>query len=69
MKREDVALSLQAVMSLEAFGNPEEIIFFSPGGYADIMIVDGNPLDTLDALIRDNVKYVTKDCETYKNAL
>ena len=30
MKREDVALSLQAVMSLDAFANPEEITFFSP---------------------------------------
>lgn len=30
MKKEGVALSAQAVMSLEAFGNPESITFFSP---------------------------------------
>jgi imidazolonepropionase-like amidohydrolase len=161
MKREDVALSLQAVMSLEAFGNPEEITFFSPdqkakatqvnkgalqmmmwafehdliivtggdmfgaayggrqadniraitkyvtgvtpyqalktatssagevlswsggmnpykygtlgtiteGGYADIILVDGNPLESLDALQRDNVQFVMKDGDIYKNEL
>jgi imidazolonepropionase-like amidohydrolase len=161
MKREGVALSLQAVMSLEAFGNPEEITFFSPDqkakavqvnegalqmmlwafehdllivtggdmfgaaygvrqadniraltkyipgvtpyqalktatssagevlswsggmnpykygtlgtiaerGYADIIIVGGNPLDSLDALHRDNVKFVMKDGKIFKNSL
>ena len=31
------------------------------GGYADIIIVGGNPLESLDALQRDNVRFVMKD--------
>jgi imidazolonepropionase-like amidohydrolase len=161
MKKEGVALSLQAVMSLEAFADPESITFFSAdqkkkatqvnagakqmigwaykhdllivtggdmfgkayvgrqadnlriipkeipgvtpyqvlktatsdaatvlswsggmnpykygtlgtiteGGYADLILVDGNPLDGLDALIRDNVHFVMKDGAVYKNTL
>jgi imidazolonepropionase-like amidohydrolase len=161
MKEEGVALSLQAVMSLETFANPEEITFFSPdqkkkatqvyegavqmigwafkhdllivtggdmfgkayvgrqadnlrvipkyidgvtpyqvlktatssagellswssgmnpykygtlgtiavGGYADIILVDGNPLENLDALVRDNVHFVMKDGTIHKNKL
>jgi imidazolonepropionase-like amidohydrolase len=161
MKKEGVALSLQAVMSLEAFADPESITFFSPdqkqkasqvnagakqmigwafehdllivtggdmfgkayvgrqadnlriipkeidgvtpyqvlktatsdaatvlswsggmnpykygtlgtiaeGGYADIILVDGNPLEDLDTLVRDNVHFVMKDGTVYKNEL
>jgi imidazolonepropionase-like amidohydrolase len=39
------------------------------GGYADIIIVGGNPLETLDALQRDNVQFVMKDGTVYKNTL
>ena len=39
------------------------------GGYADIIIVDGNPLESLDALQRDNVQFVMKDGTVYKNEL
>ena len=39
------------------------------GGYADIIIVGGNPLETLDALQRDNVQFVMKDGTVYKNQL
>lgn len=159
MKAEGIALSLQAVMSLEAFGDPESITFFSAdqkkkaaqvnagaaqmmawafehdllivtggdmfgkayvgrqadnlrivpekvagatpykvlktatsnaakvlswsgemnpykygtlgtiaeGGYADLILVDGNPLESLDALIRDNVHLVIKDGVVYKD--
>ena len=161
MKKEDVALSLQAVMSLEAFGDPESITFFSAdqkrkaaqvnagaaqmmewafkhdllivtggdmfgkayvgrqvdnlriipkqvpgatpfkvlktatsdaavvlgwsggmnpykegtlgtiaeGSYADLILVDGNPLESLDVLVRDNVHFVMKDGTVYKNKL
>jgi imidazolonepropionase-like amidohydrolase len=161
MKKEGVGLSLQAVMSLEAFADPEKITFFTPdqkakatqvyqgavqmitwafehdliivtggdmfgkafvgrqidnlrvipktipgvtsyqvlktatstaaevltwsggmnpykygtlgtiaaGGYADIIIVGGNPLESLDALQRDNVQYVMKDGVVYKDVL
>ena len=159
MKEEGVALSAQAVMSLEAFANPESITFFSAdqkakatqvnkgaeqmfkwaikhdllivtggdmfgpdlvrqadniiwfnkiaqnpllslrtatsnpgtilvewsggmnpykdgtlgkveaGGYADIILVDGNPLENLAALKRENVDFVMKDGRVYKNWL
>jgi imidazolonepropionase-like amidohydrolase len=159
MKQEGVALSVQAVMSLEAFGDPESITFFSAdqkakaaqvnkgaeqmmkwavkhkllmvtggdmfgpdlvrqadniiwfndkiandpllslktatsnaaevlgwsggmnpykegtlgtiaeGGYADIILVDGNPLMDINAIKRDNVDFVMKDGLVYKNWL
>ncbi len=159
MKEEGVALSVQAVMSLQAFGNPEEITFFSAdqkakasqvnsgarqmmewavkhdlimvtggdmfgpdvgrqadniiwfndeiaknphlslktatgsagevltwsggmnpykegtlgtiteGGYADIILIDGNPLEDIHALTRDNVDFVMKDGLVHKNWL
>ncbi|MEM0947348.1 MAG: amidohydrolase family protein [Pseudomonadota bacterium] len=158
MKEESVALSAQAVMSLEAFADPESITFFSAdqkkkasavntgakqmfewavkhdllivtggdmfgpdvnrqaenliwfnkiannnlltlqtatsnaaevlgwsgemnqykdgplgvieeGAYADIILVDGNPLEDLDAVLRQNVAFVMKDGLVYKNWL
>jgi imidazolonepropionase-like amidohydrolase len=159
MKAEGVALSVQAVQSLEAFGDPESITFFSAdqkakaaqvnsgaeqmmkwavkhellmvtggdmfgpdvvrqadniiwfndkitndpllslktatsnaaevlgwtggmnpykegtlgtiaeGGYADIILVDGNPLEDISAIKRDNVDFVMKDGLVYKNWL
>lgn len=161
MKREGVALSAQAVMSLEAFGDPESITFFSPdqkakaasvnkgaaqmfewarkhdllivtggdmfgpayntrqadnmvwmaragftpyeimkmgtsnaaevlswsggmnpykygslgvieaGAYADLIIVDGNPLDNIEILneYQDKFKLIMKDGDVYKNIL
>ena len=159
MKEEGVALSVQAVMSLEAFGDPESITFFSAdqkakaaqvnsgaqqmmewavkhdllmvtggdmfgpdlvrqadniiwfndkiaknphlslktatsnaaevltwsggmnpykdgtlgtiaeGGYADIILIDGNPLEDIHDLKRDNVDFVMKDGLVYKNWL
>ena len=161
MKKEGVALSLQSVMSMEVFANPEQITFFTPdqkakatqvyqgavqmitwafehdliivtggdmfgaaygvrqadnlrvipekipgvtpyqvlktatstaaevltwsggmnpykygslgtiakGGYADIIIVDGNPLETLDALQRNKVQLVMKDGVIYKDTM
>ncbi len=39
------------------------------GGYADIILIDGNPLETLDELHRDSVVFVMKDGEIYKNTL
>lgn len=159
MKEEGVALSVQAVMSLEAFGDPESITFFSAdqkakaaqvnsgaqqmmewavkhgllmvtggdmfgpdvvrqadniiwfndkvakdphlslktatsnaaevltwsggmnpykegtlgtiaeGGYADIILINGNPLEDIHSLKRDNVDFVMKDGAVYKNWL
>ena len=39
------------------------------GGYADIILVDGNPLQDLKALERDRVLFVMKDGVVYKNGL
>jgi imidazolonepropionase-like amidohydrolase len=39
------------------------------GGYADIILVKGNPLKDLDAIKRDNVDFVMKDGLVYKNWL
>ncbi|WP_235912924.1 amidohydrolase family protein [Oceanomicrobium pacificus] len=39
------------------------------GGYADIILVDGNPLEDLDAILRQNVDFVMKDGLVYKNWL
>lgn len=39
------------------------------GGYADIILVDGNPLEDISALSRDNVDFVMKDGEVHKNWL
>ncbi|CAK0800727.1 unnamed protein product [Prorocentrum cordatum] len=158
MKREGVAFSLQCVMSLEAFGDPDSITFFTPaqrqkakevnagamnamklaikhdllmvtggdmfgdgyqqrqadniiwlekvgmsnfkalktatsdaakvlgwsamnkyqdaevgvikeGAYADVIVVDGNPLEDLRALKREHVRIVVKDGKTYKYTL
>lgn len=158
MKREGVAFSLQAVMSLEAFADPDTISFFTPsqrqkakevnagamqamqwalkhdlllvsggdmfgegyqqrqadniiwlaktgmsnyralrtatsdaakvlgwsrmhryqeaafgvikeGAYADLIVVDGNPLEDLHSLRREHVRIVVKDGKTYKYTL
>ncbi|WP_205511871.1 amidohydrolase family protein [Ruegeria sp. AD91A] len=39
------------------------------GAYADIILVNGNPLEDLDAVLRDNVDFVMKDGLVYKNWL
>jgi imidazolonepropionase-like amidohydrolase len=39
------------------------------GAYADIILVDGNPLESLETLKRNNVDFVMKDGLVYKNWL
>lgn len=39
------------------------------GAYADIILVDGNPLQDLNAVTRQNVDFVMKDGKIYKNTL
>ena len=39
------------------------------GGYADIILVNGNPLEDLEAILRTNVDFVMKDGLVYKNWL
>jgi len=39
------------------------------GGYADIILVNGNPLEDITAILRGNVDFVMKDGEVHKNWL
>ena len=39
------------------------------GAYADIILVDGNPLKDLNSVTRQNVDFVMKDGKIYKNTL
>ena len=39
------------------------------GAYADIILVDGNPLEDLEAVKRDRVDFVVKDGLVYTNWL
>jgi imidazolonepropionase-like amidohydrolase len=39
------------------------------GGYADIILIDGNPLEDIHSLKRDKVDFVMKDGVVYKNWL
>jgi len=36
------------------------------GAYADVILVDGNPLEDLEAVKRDRVRVVVKDGVVYK---
>lgn len=40
------------------------------GAYADLLLIDGNPLEDLKVLTdRDNLKIIMKDGKIYKNTL
>ena len=39
------------------------------GGYADIILVDGNPLEDITRIRRDHVDFVMKDGVVYKDKL
>ncbi|MCP4308269.1 MAG: hypothetical protein GY788_26005, partial [bacterium] len=39
------------------------------GGYADIILVNGNPLEDINVIKRDTVDFVMKDGLVYKNWL
>ncbi|CAK9001626.1 Uncharacterized protein YJL213W [Durusdinium trenchii] len=40
-----------------------------PGAYADLILVDGNPLEDISCIKRDKIKVVLKDGKCYKYAL
>ena len=44
---------------------PRQVLFSN----VDIILVDGNPLEGLEAVTRDNVDFVMKDSLVYKNWL
>jgi imidazolonepropionase-like amidohydrolase len=39
------------------------------GGYADIILINGNPLEDIEKISREYVDFVMKDGVIYKNAL
>ena len=40
-----------------------------PGAYADIILIDGNPLEDITTIKRDHVDLVIKDGVVYKDTL
>jgi imidazolonepropionase-like amidohydrolase len=49
---------------------PGDLGVVKEGAYADLLLVEGNPLEDLKAVtIRDNLKIIMKDGKIYKNAL
>jgi imidazolonepropionase-like amidohydrolase len=47
-----------------------ELGVIKEGAYADMLLVDGNPLEDLDAVTdQDNLKIIMKDGVIYKNSL
>ena len=49
---------------------PLELGVVKEGAYADLLLVDGNPLDDLTKVTdRDNLKIIMKDGVIYKNTL
>ena len=41
----------------------------APGAYADMIIVNGNPLEDVHMIDRENVRVVLKNAVVYKNTL
>jgi imidazolonepropionase-like amidohydrolase len=42
-----------------------------PGAYADLLIVEGNPIDDINVMVdsENNFKLIMKDGKVYKNTL
>ncbi|MEP3034121.1 MAG: amidohydrolase family protein, partial [Pseudoruegeria sp.] len=59
MKEEGVALSVQAVMSLEAFGNPESITFFSADQKAKATKVNKGAQQMMEWAVKHDLLMVT----------
>lgn len=61
------------LIKLTTYQNPYskgEIGVLKPGSYADLLLVDGNPVENLDILSdTDNLHLIMKDGEIYKNIL
>ena len=59
MKKEGIALSVQAVMSLEAFANPEAITFFSADQKAKATKVNSGAAQMFEWAIKHDLIMVT----------
>ena len=46
-----------------------EVGVIKEGAYADVIILDGNPLESLHCLEREHIRVVVKDGKTYKYTL
>ncbi|MBV9354388.1 MAG: amidohydrolase family protein [Chloroflexi bacterium] len=55
----------------ELLGRPQELGVVAPGAYADLLVVDGNPLDDIRVLTTPaaTLKLVMKDGKVHKNEL
>lgn len=61
------------IIKLTTFQNPYsegEIGLLKEGAYADILLIDGNPLEDVEVLANpENIKMIMKDAHIYKNTL
>jgi hypothetical protein len=49
---------------------PGDLGVIKEGAYADILLVDGNPLDDIKVIgVLDNLRIIIKDGKVYKNTL
>ena len=58
------AIQAATVHAAELIGWPDDVGAIAPGRYADIIAVDGNPLD--DVTVLENVHFVMKGGKIYK---
>ena len=61
------AVQTATTSTAELFGREAEVGSITPGKYADIIAVDGNPLDNIREL--EDIDFVMKDGVIYKNEL
>lgn len=63
---------LPFLFGTDSFGDPKRIDQFQleEGSFADLLIVNGNPVQDLDLLAdRNNIRLIMKDAVVYKNTL
>jgi imidazolonepropionase-like amidohydrolase len=49
---------------------PGDLGVIKEGAYADVLLVDGNPLDDITVIgVLDNLRIIIKDGKIYKNTL
>jgi imidazolonepropionase-like amidohydrolase len=65
--------NINEIIKLSTYQNPYpdgKIGVLEPGAFADLLIVDGNPVEDLDVLAdQDNIRLIMKDAQIYKNTL
>lgn len=65
--------NINELIKLSTYQNPYpegKIGVLEEGSFADILIIDGNPVEDVAVLAdRDNIKFIMKDAKVYKNTL